>query len=195
MVADSMSGMCGVLQAIEVLIERLAGGDGDIEQLQDNGMPVPSTAHALAAQECQAAPGLACPASVGPVGEQCPHSQQVEESAEGRPSCDVLPAGDAGPCTSLDTGVSALGQGAEGSSQQGAALHEGDREQQEDVAHAGEEASSKKRKPARNRECPCGSGKRYKNCCGPVQAAAARRVADQEHEQCTVSHAMTALYV
>ena len=33
------------------------------------------------------------------------------------------------------------------------------------------------KKPARNRECPCGSKKRYKNCCGPADAAAARRLA------------------
>lgn len=33
------------------------------------------------------------------------------------------------------------------------------------------------KKPARNRECPCGSKKRYKNCCGPAEAAASRRLA------------------
>ena len=39
----------------------------------------------------------------------------------------------------------------------------------------GKGASAKK--PARNRECPCGSRQRYKNCCGPAQAAAARKAA------------------
>ena len=34
----------------------------------------------------------------------------------------------------------------------------------------------KARAPPRNRPCPCASGNRYKECCGPVAAAAARRV-------------------
>ncbi len=36
-------------------------------------------------------------------------------------------------------------------------------------------ASKQEKKPARNRPCPCGSGRRYKECCGPVQAAQKRR--------------------
>lgn len=35
---------------------------------------------------------------------------------------------------------------------------------------------AKAKAPPRNRPCPCASGKRYKECCGPVAAAAARHV-------------------
>ncbi len=37
------------------------------------------------------------------------------------------------------------------------------------------QASKPDRKPARNRACPCKSGRRYKDCCGPIQAAVERR--------------------
>ena len=37
-------------------------------------------------------------------------------------------------------------------------------------------ARAKARAPPRNRACPCASCKRYKECCGPVAATAARRV-------------------
>ena len=33
----------------------------------------------------------------------------------------------------------------------------------------------KDRAPPRNRRCACGSGRKFKNCCGAVRAAAARR--------------------
>ena len=33
----------------------------------------------------------------------------------------------------------------------------------------------KGKQPSRNRPCVCGSGRRYKNCCGAAKAAAARR--------------------
>jgi len=39
----------------------------------------------------------------------------------------------------------------------------------------GEEKSGKNKPPARNRPCVCGSGRKYKNCCGVAKAAAARR--------------------
>ena len=35
--------------------------------------------------------------------------------------------------------------------------------------------STVNKKPARNRPCPCNSGRRYKDCCGPKAAAVARR--------------------
>ncbi len=50
------------------------------------------------------------------------------------------------------------------------------------------------KKPARNRECPCGSRKRYKNCCGPSDAAAARRQAKGSVEEPSVQ-GMPAIYV
>lgn len=33
----------------------------------------------------------------------------------------------------------------------------------------------KQAKPRRNRACPCGSGRRFKNCCGAAKAASQRR--------------------
>lgn len=50
------------------------------------------------------------------------------------------------------------------------------------------------KKPARNRECPCGSKKRYKNCCGPADAAAARRLASGILVE-PVAQGMPAIYV
>ena len=54
------------------------------------------------------------------------------------------------------------------------------------------QATRPDRKPARNRACPCGKGRRYKDCCGPVQAAVERRAVhgaqnpetSQEHGTC-----------
>ena len=59
-------------------------------------------------------------------------------------------------------------------------------------------ASKHEKKPARNRPCPCGSGRRYKECCGPVKAAQQRKQSDgmqasepdEGHGLC-----MSALYV
>jgi hypothetical protein len=39
----------------------------------------------------------------------------------------------------------------------------------------GKPGSLKKNPPARNRPCVCGSGRKYKNCCGAAKAAATRR--------------------
>ncbi|BDA43257.1 probable deubiquitinase OTUD6B at N-terminal half [Coccomyxa sp. Obi] len=50
------------------------------------------------------------------------------------------------------------------------------------------------KKPPRNRECPCGSKKRYKNCCGPADAAAARRLASGIVQE-PVAQALAAIYV
>ena len=193
----------GDLQAIELLIDRLAGEEESTEQLQENDVPAPfSAADAPAGQECQAAPRLACRASAGPENKQCPHSQQTKNNAESEP-CVAFLAVETDPCTPSNPGASVLGQATEESVLEGGPVHEGGKEQQKacsllgkaDVVLASPDAPTKKRKPARNRECPCGSGKRYKNCCGPVQAAAARREAGQDLEECTVTHAMTALYV
>ena len=60
------------------------------------------------------------------------------------------------------------------------------------------QANEADRKPARNKACPCGSGRRYKDCCGPIQAAIERRAmlgaqmpeASLEHETC-----MSQLYI
>ncbi|KAK9831129.1 hypothetical protein WJX74_004441 [Apatococcus lobatus] len=43
-------------------------------------------------------------------------------------------------------------------------------EEQKDVGE-----HPKARRPARNKPCPCGSGRRYKTCCLPAKAAASRR--------------------
>lgn len=199
-----MPGGCGVLQAIEILIERLAGEEGGADEPQEGDVPAPARSDASAGQERRAAPGPDCPAPAGPETEQCTHNQHAETSAEGRSSSDRLAGSEVLLCTMPGAGASAVQQDAPGSREQGAALHEGDEEQHGACSvlgngnskHIGSgDAASNKKKPARNRECPCGSGKRYKNCCGPVQAAAARRVAGQDLEECAVSHTMTALYV
>lgn len=41
--------------------------------------------------------------------------------------------------------------------------------------HSTAPASLKQKAPAKRRACPCGSGKRYKNCCQAADTAAARR--------------------
>ena len=79
--------------------------------------------------------------------------------------------------------------------------------EQQDADHGKQEAphhkepkvaSKPEKKPARNRPCPCGSGRRYKECCGPVRAAHKRREAngpeppEQIHSQ---GHVMAELYV
>jgi len=48
---------------------------------------------------------------------------------------------------------------------------------QQGTSHKSEQigASQHEEKPARNKPCPCGSGQRYKKCCGPVLAAQKRR--------------------
>lgn len=51
------------------------------------------------------------------------------------------------------------------------------------------------KKPARNRECPCGSKKRYKNCCGPASSAAERRRVNKSDKEETPVHAMPAIFV
>jgi hypothetical protein len=51
------------------------------------------------------------------------------------------------------------------------------------------------KKPARNRECPCGSKKRYKNCCGPAAAAAERRRANPQASEELPGNALPAISV
>ena len=54
------------------------------------------------------------------------------------------------------------------------------------------------RKPARNMPCPCGSGRRYKECCGPVQAAQQRKRSDgMQTSEPTADHRLciSGLYV
>ena len=71
-------------------------------------------------------------------------------------------------------------------------------EEVEDEDQAGRRVEKQKqanksgRKPARNRACPCGSAHRYKDCCGPIQAAVERRAmhgaqtpgSSQEYKTC-----------
>lgn len=45
------------------------------------------------------------------------------------------------------------------------------------IAAKGGKTAGKDRAPPRNRPCSCGSGRKYKNCCGAAKAAAARRAA------------------
>ena len=59
--------------------------------------------------------------------------------------------------------------------------------------------SVKDKLPSRRRPCVCGSGKRYKNCCGvPKGAVARRRKAEQEkleNVQTGVAVPMSNLYI
>ena len=45
----------------------------------------------------------------------------------------------------------------------------------------------KDRLPARRRACVCGSGKKYKNCCGVAKGAAARRKKAEEEKAASAS--------
>jgi hypothetical protein len=54
------------------------------------------------------------------------------------------------------------------------------------------------RKPSRNKACPCGSGAKYKNCCGAVAAASARwqkAVIEAGHEAGVRVEQMQTLYL
>ena len=59
--------------------------------------------------------------------------------------------------------------------------------------------SVKDKLPSRRRPCICGSGKRYKSCCGVPKGAAARRKKSQqeglEHVQTGVAVPMSNLYI
>lgn len=62
-----------------------------------------------------------------------------------------------------------------------------------------EKGSLKDRPPAKRRACICGSGKKYKNCCGIAKSAAARRhKAEQDKifvSQADVSVPLSNLYI
>ena len=81
------------------------------------------------------------------------------------------------------------------------------RQQHKNAADASmaDKAARAKRKqqdkpPGRNRSCPCGSHKKYKNCCGAAKAAAVRRQADAEQYAAkqgstALAHQLETLYV
>ena len=212
------------MQAIELLIERLAaqavreeGESGASSAVQARSAAQAETAAMAssaeipaASQECSRQAGELDAQAAIPEQQFCRSLESDENSAA--PESVIAE----GPCTGEERGTSPAGAVSEGclerpismcSMEKGKGSTPCGNTDQQDTNHGKQDAPNHRepkvagkheKKPARNRPCPCGSGRRYKECCGPVQAAQKRRQANglqpPEHSE-GHGHVMAELYV
>ena len=212
------------LQAIELLIERLAAQVVQ-EESEHEAHPAVQARPAAQAETAAMSDSTSIPAASqgcsGDAGDSdaqaaVPEQQfsrslesdedsvasesHVAERASKGEGRGISPAGVASEsCLESQNSMCSMEVGKDSRSCGSAGQQDKDQGEQAAPHHKEPKTTSKQeKKPARNRPCPCGSGRRYKECCGPVQAAQKRRQANglQPPEQLEGhGHVMAEVYV
>ena len=154
------------MQAIELLIDRMAA-EPELQEAPFDGALV-SEASSTAASQMDLPEQQPEPVHEQSTSSTAPGVGQSGTTSTLKDTDEQRNVGVDNPASCIDEDVTA--------EQQGRTRRESE---DSEGTHAKEKRQAKAllkdKAPPRNRQCECGSGRKFKNCCGAVRAAAARR--------------------
>ena len=154
------------VQAIELLVDRM-GAEPELQEAPVDGATVVEAGSSAASQ-------VDLPEqSLEPVHEQSTSSTAPGVGQSGTTS--TLKNADEQRDVGVDNQASCIDKDRSAEQQDRARCESEDAEGTDVKEKRRAKGFLKERGPPRNRQCACGSGRKFKNCCGAVRAAAARR--------------------